>query len=194
MKGKKELRVEVLKLRDAMSEEEIRRKSSLIENNLLSLPEFTGAKTIMFYVSKGSEVETHKLIRDALGLKKNVVVPFCVDRHHKIVPSRVESFGDLTERCFGILQPAESSIKEVKPDDIDVFIVPGNVFDESGHRIGWGRGFYDRFFAKAPAGKLRIGLAFDFQVVEKIGREKHDVVMDVVVTEKRVRRIKGIVQ
>ena len=68
-------------------------------------------------------------------------------------------------------------------------IVPGIVFDKNGHRIGYGYGYYDRFFHKLDANVKKIGFAFDFQVVDKIPEEQHDVPMDVVITEKRVLKV-----
>jgi 5-formyltetrahydrofolate cyclo-ligase len=203
-KAKKDLRAAVLTRRDGLSADEVSRRSSVVEKKLLRVPEFKRARTIMFYVSKGNEVDTHGLIRDALRLGKNVVVPFCVDLHHKIVPAQIGSFSELTEGDFGILQPQKHAVREVDREKIDVFIVPGIVFDQDGHRIGWGRGFYDRFLEGAarrevppiprlhaggfPRYGVKIGLAFHFQVVERVPREKHDICVDIVVTDKGISR------
>lgn len=190
-KAKKELRSAVLTLRNELPAEEVYRRSAVIEKKLLQVPAFKRARTIMFYVSKGNEVHTHGLIRDALQLKKNVVVPFCIDAHHKIIPAQIRHFSDLREGDFGILQPEKDALCEADPDGIDVFIVPGIVFDREGHRIGWGRGFYDRFLEGAARRKVKIGLAFDFQAVERVPREKHDICVDIVVTEKGVKQIRS---
>ena len=69
--------------------------------------------------------------------------------------------------------------------NIDLVLVPGIVFDHEGHRIGYGFGHYDKFLRKVPKA-TKIGLAFDFQVVDKIPREMHDVPVDMVVTEKGI--------
>jgi len=188
-KKKKELRAAVLTLRNGLPAEEVYRRSAAIEKKLLQAPVFKRARTVMFYVSKGNEVHTHGLIRDALQAGKAVVVPFCVDTHHKIIPAQIRHFSDLKEGDFGILQPEREGLREADPDGIDVFIVPGIVFDREGHRIGWGRGFYDRFLEGAARRKVKIGLAFEFQMVERVPREKHDICVDIVVTEKGIRRI-----
>ena len=77
-------------------------------------------------------------------------------------------------------------MKIFPPEKIDAFIVPGLAFDLRGARIGWGQGFYDRFFSNAEINGARIGIAFDFQLVGEIPCGAYDEKMDFIVTEKRV--------
>ena len=99
--------------------------------------------------------------------------------------SELNNISDLHENSFGMFEPADS--KKVDSEKIDVFVVPGIAFDKKGHRIGWGKGFYDKFFGANKTKGKKIGLAFDFQIVEKIPFEQFDVKMDLIVTEKRIR-------
>ena len=74
---------------------------------------------------------------------------------------------------------------------IPLFLVPGLAFDPAGGRLGYGLGFYDRAFAVADPGALKVGLAFELQIIESIPADPHDVPMDFVVTEDRVIRAAG---
>ena len=79
-------------------------------------------------------------------------------------------------------------IKKISIDEVDLIIVPGVGFDSCGNRIGHGKGYYDKLLKNSKAST--IGLAFEFQVIEKIPSEKHDVSIDMIVTEKRILRCK----
>lgn len=87
--------------------------------------------------------------------------------------------GDLVPGPFGIHEPAEHS-PEVPLREIDAFICPGLAFDPSGHRLGRGRGFYDRLLAQARPDALKIGVCFPFQLVSDTFPEPHDIRMDTV--------------
>ena len=100
--------------------------------------------------------------------------------------TRFDGWQNLEEGPKGILQPR--IIKSVDSSLIEVAILPGLAFSKSGVRLGYGKGVFDRLLAKSKA--IRIGLAYDFQLVDKIEKEKHDLLMDMVVTEKKVYRMK----
>ena len=139
------------------------------------------SKVIMFFVSFNSEVHTHDMIKQAFK-NKLVVVPKVV--HKDIEPSVIIDFDNLIpSNKFGILEPIEEM--KIAYKNIDLILVPGVVFDKEGHRIGYGLGYYDKFLRKVPKA-IKIGLSFDFQVVDKLPREMHDVPVDFIVTEERV--------
>ena len=181
---KKELKSSILEKRDKLSREEIQRMSSEIKQKLFSLDEFKKRRNVMFYISFRSEVDTHQMVREALK-EKNVSIPKLVGKN--IEPSLISDFDNLLEsRNFGILEPME--LVKVNNKNIELVIVPGIVFDKRGHRIGSGLGYYDKFLKKIPKA-FKIGLAFDFQIVENIPNEEHDVPVDVIVTEKQIIRV-----
>lgn len=135
----------------------------------------------MFFVSFGSEVHTHDMIKEALK-SKTVIVPKVV--HHEIEPSVIIDFDNLVPSGkFKIPEPIEAM--KIAYKNIDLILVPGIAFDKEGHRIGYGFGYYDRFLRRVPKA-IKIGLAFDLQIVDKIPREMHDVPVDLIVTEERV--------
>lgn len=178
---KNKLKESILGKRNLLSKEEISEKSKQIEKNLFNLDKYKKSKTAMFFVSFNSEVDTHGMIKMALK-EKTVVVPKVA--HQEIEPSVIIDFDNLVPSGrFGILEPIETM--KIAYKNIGLILVPGVVFDKEGHRIGYGFGYYDKFLKKVPKA-FKIGLAFDFQVVDKIPREMHDVPVDLIVTEKRV--------
>lgn len=187
---KRKIRQEFLKKRNNLSWDEIKSKSEKIEKELFSLPEFQRAKTVMFYVSFRSEVETEKMTRNALKLKKKIVIP--VVHGEKIVVSEIKNLKkELTKGSFGIKEPKKEFRRRVNQKEIDLVVVPGVVFDKRGGRLGYGRGYYDRFLrSKSIRSRMSrsrqcalIGLAFDLQIARKIPLVKGDMKVDKIVTE-----------
>ena len=134
----------------------------------------------MFFASFNSEVNTHDMIKKTFG-KKNIVIPKIIQ--HEIEPSVIIDFDNLVPSGkFGILEPIEAM--KIAYKNIDLVLVPGIAFDKEGHRIGYGFGYYDKFLKKVPKA-IKIGLCFDFQIVNKIPREEHDAPVDLIVTEER---------
>lgn len=178
---KNQLKESILSKRNSLSKEEVLEKSDKIKNNLFNLQQFKKSRIIMFFVSFNSEVHTHEIIKNSLKTK-TVVIPKVA--HHEIEPSIILDFDNLVpSRKFNILEPMD--LMKIAYKNIDLVLVPGIVFDKEGHRIGYGFGYYDKFLKKVPKA-IKIGLAFDFQVIDKIPREMHDVPVDMIVTEKRV--------
>ena len=178
---KNQIKESILEKRNSLSKKEIIEKSKKIENTLFNLEKYKNSKVIMFFVSFNSEVHTHDMINQALK-NKTVVIPKVV--HKEIEPSVIIDFDNLLPSGnFGILEPIEAM--KISNKNIDLVLVPGIVFDKEGHRIGYGLGYYDKFLRKVSKA-IKIGLAFDFQVVDKIPREMHDVPVDIIVTEERV--------
>ena len=177
---KNQLKQSVLEKRNSLPKEEILDISNKIKNNLFNLDSYKKSKTIMFFVSFNSEVHTHEMIK-AVFKDKTVVIPKV--EHHEIEPSVIIDFDNLMAGQFGILEPIEAM--KIAYKNIDLVLVPGIVFDKEGHRIGYGFGYYDKFLRKVPKA-LKIGLCFDFQLVDKVPREEHDVPVDLIVTEKGV--------
>jgi len=186
---KQSLKSQIFKKRNSLSKEEIKEKSNKIKNNLFSLKEFKKAKNIMFYVSFNNEVNTQEIIKELLSKKgKTIIVPYTIKDDFRLHISELKDFNELEPKTFGILEPKDLYIREFNSDKLDIVIVPGIAFDKKSHRIGYGYGYYDRFLKTIKKGTVKIGLAFDFQLVEKIPKEKHDVPMDIVVTDKEVLR------
>ncbi len=183
---KSKLKPEIFEKRKALSKEEVSLRSERIKERLYSLGEFKKAKNIMIYVSFNNEADTMGIIGESLKNKeKAVLVPY-VNKDKLLQISKINSFDDLEPKTFGILEPKEGKIRKFDAEKLDLVIVPGIAFDRRGHRIGYGKGHYDRFLENLPKQVKKIALAFDFQLIEKIPEEKHDVAMDIIITEKEI--------
>ena len=177
---KNKIKETILEKRDALSKKDIAKKSTKIKERLLNVEQYEKSKTIMFFVSFKNEVDIHELIRQALK-EKVVIIPKVTNK--QIEPSVIIDFENLVEGKLGVLEPIEAM--NIAYKNIDVVLVPGIAFDLQGNRIGYGSGYYDKFLKKVPKA-IKIGLAFDFQIVDKIPNEEHDVSVDFIVTEERV--------
>lgn len=177
--NKKDIREKVNGLRKSLSQEEIDEKSKVIVEKLMALDEYKNAKTIMSYVSLYMEVNTQKFIKDEFT-NKNIVVPVIHDANIQV--SKLKKF-EFSEGKFGVLEPLD---KEAHQGKIDVVIVPGVAFDPKGRRIGFGKGYYDKFLKNFDG--LKIAFAFDEQIVDDVPTDEHDVGMDMIITDKRIIR------
>lgn len=186
---KRTLKQEIFSKRSHLSGQYTKEKSAIVKNKLYSLPEFKKAKSILFYASFNNEVDTQEIIRELLNKKeKNIIVPY-VEKNNPILQlSELHSFDELEPKTFDILEPKKNFTRDFNPEKLDLIIVPGLVFFKDGHRIGYGYGYYDRFLRTLRKKPVKIGLAFDFQIAEKIPHEEHDVPMDIIITEKRIIR------
>jgi 5-formyltetrahydrofolate cyclo-ligase len=143
----------------------------------------------MWYVDAGSEVRTRHILPAALTHGKRVVVPWCVVATNTLELFLLEDMSELVEGAYKILEPKEElralPAKVVKPEELDLVMVPGTAFDPRGGRMGQGKGYYDRLLATARRAAPLVGMAFDCQIFDEIPVAEHDVLMDMVLTESR---------
>jgi len=117
-------------------------------------------------------------------MKKRVFVPRTDLEHKKLEICEIKDRQkDLHKGTLGIMEPRPDKARRALSSEIDFVVVPGLLFDKHHRRLGRGAGFYDRFLAKLDARVTKVGLAFSFQLVEKVLCEKHDVPMDFVITD-----------
>lgn len=179
---KKELRAEALKRRDEMPLAEREEKSRQITAHILQSEAYQYAKRIFTFVSMGSEVETRDIIVRAWKDGKIVAVPK-TEKGRVMYFLPIQSFADLKEGCFGVMEPLGGKEDAIVPEKGDLFLVPGALFDEKMNRMGYGGGYYDTYFEKYQ-GYGKIGLAFQSQVrTAPIPAEKTDIPLDDIVTE-----------
>jgi 5-formyltetrahydrofolate cyclo-ligase len=185
--SKAQLRQKVKSKRDALSQAERVCLSGMVTRRTLSLDGYRVARTVMAYCAHGSEVVADDIIKNALSEGKRVVVPRVVSRETcEMQAVEICSLDDVAPGEFGIREPRRNAgCVILKPAEIDVVFVPGIAFDGQGYRIGYGKGFYDRWIKALPARQL-VGLAYDFQVLESVPREKYDTAVGVVVTDMRI--------
>ncbi|MGI9953482.1 5-formyltetrahydrofolate cyclo-ligase [Moorellaceae bacterium AZ2] len=184
---RKELRKEILARRNNLTAEAVARKSRAIQERLLSLSSWQEARTVMIYVSFGSEVRTEGLLQEALGQGKRVAVPYCQKEKRELIASEVYRYPeDLSPGTWGIMEPRLETLRPLDPQAIDLCIVPGVAFDEGGNRLGYGAGYYDRFLPNLRPGTPKIALAFDIQIVATTHPSLHDIPVDLIITETRI--------
>jgi 5-formyltetrahydrofolate cyclo-ligase len=184
---KRTLRQQILARRRALSHEQWQAASQSAQLRVISLEEFVRAECIALYAPAHNETDTTAILAEAFSAGKRVLYPaVCGER---MVFRQVEGLESLSEGCFGILEPCQTGY-EHQADEPDLIVVPGVAFDLSGHRIGYGKGFYDRFLQHPGRRAHLIGLCHDFQLIEgAIPAEGHDVRMELIVTDERVVRI-----
>ena len=183
MMKKSELRELMKAKREGMSlslKENMDRK---IYYNLIHNEKYVNAKNIFIYVSYKSEVNTHKIIENALLSGKRISVPKVISKKAGMKSFEIKSFSDLQSGKFGILEPHEETV-ETLSDTFDLIIVPGLAFDKQGGRLGYGGGYYDRFLCNLKSNALLLALAYDFQLINEVPMEKFDIRINGIITEK----------
>ncbi|MBI4357777.1 MAG: 5-formyltetrahydrofolate cyclo-ligase [Candidatus Omnitrophica bacterium] len=159
------------------------RKSRSIVAKIQKMDVFQQARTIMFYYATEEEVATQELIEVALESGKQVTLPYIDQATDEIRPSIVRSLNDdLGRGSYGIMEPKPGKRRSIELNQIDLIFVPGLAFDHKCHRLGRGKGYYDRFLETVPPHVKRFGLAFDFQVLDSIPVSDSDVSLDEVIT------------
>lgn len=181
---KRTLRSQLLARRRALDPADWQASSRSAERRLLALPEFAGAGCIALYAAVQGEVDTGGIMAAAFNAGKRVLYPALCGT--EMVFRLVEGVENLQEGAFGILEPCPTGI-EHQADEADLIVVPGVAFDHSGHRIGYGKGFYDRFLQHPGRTAHLVGLCHDFQLIDgAIPANRHDIRMEIIVTDRRV--------
>jgi len=180
---KQEYRARFLLRRNSLSAQEIAEQSYKICERIIQLPQFIECNTIFTYKSFGSEVDTNPLIEHAWETGKKVYVPK-VKSKNKMDFYRIEKGQPLEKSAYGILEPADKSGLTL-PDEKTMFIIPGLVFDKNGYRIGYGAGYYDFYLAECEV-LAKVGVCFDFQLIDDVCPDEYDIPVSVIVTEKDI--------
>lgn len=185
--NKLDLRKKLRKHRQDLDDKFISEASELICGNIKGLKEFNLAKNIMMYISFDNEVNLKKLFLE--DNNKSFFAPICIDKQDMIsVP--MEGYSKLINSNVkkDLLEPDVANREDCK-DILEIVIVPGIVFDRDGNRIGFGAGYYDRFLNKIDKNVTKIGVCYEFQIVESIEKDDNDIPVDYVVTEKNIYKI-----
>lgn len=148
-----------------------------IFNEIIEMKEYKQSDLILIYVSLKDEVDTFKLIEHSLEIGKRVAVPRC--EGDNIVFYNIKTLSDLEEGSFKILEPTTN--ETVVDFANSICIIPGVAFDKENNRIGYGKGFYDRFLEKYDGTK--IGLTYRECICDKIDNDINDIKMDIVITD-----------
>lgn len=184
---KNTLRTKVLGERAQLNKEEIHIKSSAIKEKLFQLEEFQAANFIFSFISFKDEVFTHEIIREALTMGKGIGVPVTIDKPRKMLVSQLKDFDrELELGFYDILTPKKEFERIVAPDTVDLVLVPGLAFDKYGYRVGYGGGYYDRFFAQLDKDVPKVALCFGLQIYHQVPTDSYDIPVDYIVTEDEI--------
>ena len=181
---KEKLRKRLLEIRQNLDDRKYLEASRQIRDRLNSHSMFQQARTVHCYVSmkEKGEVDTRPLIRKILQDDKRLVVPVTDFESTKLIHHELNSVEELRTNKWGVPEPRVE--QPVDPSQLDLVIVPMVGGDEQRNRIGYGKGFYDRFLSKTDC--PTIGLCFEDCIVEEIPVESFDVSLTAIITEKRV--------
>ncbi len=187
MLTKSELRSQIRQKRKSLDEDYSSARSVSISERLFSVSDICDKDTYMLYSDFDNEVKTGSIYNKLRDMSKIVFMPVVSGDDILIYPVT----DSMRINHFGILEPLATGTSS-DPSDIDVFVVPGICFDRKGGRVGFGRGYYDRLLAFARSDAVKVGLAYDFQIVDDVCSEDHDIMMDYIITDKEIIRTREL--
>ena len=180
---KGQLRTTLLRRLKQQEEDARRRRSEAIWRKVSRLTAFRRAATVCCYVALPYEVQTWRMIEAMLSQGKRVVVPVTQRRTKRLRLSEVRAPNtEFAPGTFGVREPVASAMRPVPVRDLDLVLVPGIAFDRRGHRLGHGHGYFDRFLARLPKTTPTVGLAFRFQLLDRLPTAPHDHAVQQVLT------------
>lgn len=185
-KKKTELRQKYRALRDSFGEEFINKSSRIACQNLANCKEFIVADTVLLYYPIKNELSSLPMLELCLKMGKAVGFPVCQKESSSLIFKRVTSLDSLAVGSFELLEPDESC-EILIPTKDTICIVPALAFSKSGHRLGYGKGFYDRFLANFTG--TSVGFSYSEFVCDELPHDEHDIPLNMIVTEREVLRI-----
>lgn len=183
---KTELRQKYRGLRQAMPPEIKEQRDEVIADQVRRLWQYENNDVLLIYVSTDIEVDTFRIIRRALADGKRVAVPRCVPDTRNMEFYYIQSTDELEPGMFGVLEPAACPEKMYRPNDRGLCIVPAFSYDWNGYRLGYGKGYYDRFLSRFE-GNI-VGICYSDCVQRTLPHGRYDRPVELLVTEKYLRR------
>ena len=172
-----------------MDEGEKQEKDSVIRDKFLESDYYKNSNKIFIYISYSSEIDTINIINRALNDGKDIFVPRTIFETKEMDAVKINSLKNMKKDRYGILEPEEGR-PCIDPNELDLIVVPGVAFDNNGGRMGYGAGYYDRYFKKISTEKRnhvkKIALAYDFQIVDNVPMNNQDVNIDYIITEENI--------
>jgi 5-formyltetrahydrofolate cyclo-ligase len=150
---------------------------------------YKNAEKIFIYISYASEINTKEIIRKALKDNKKIYVPRTELKTRHMDAVEITSLDNLIESTYGILEPSKEA-PHIDPNELDLIVVPGVAFDKNGGRMGYGAGFYDRYFKKIKKENIKkivkLALAYELQMLDEVPMNEQDVPVDYIITENQI--------
>ncbi|MGD9678223.1 MAG: 5-formyltetrahydrofolate cyclo-ligase [Vulcanibacillus sp.] len=190
-KKKVELRKKLINERNNLNTNKIELLSKIISDKIMDSNYFKKASNVLVYIPFRNEVDIRDVIEKAWQLNKQVIVPKTNLIEKKMYPYLINSWEELELGNYQLLEPIVDKKMPFPISNIEVVLIPGVVFDRNGYRLGYGGGFYDRFFADCLTPIYKIGIAYDFQIIDHLPVLKHDYPVDEIITEEQKIIITG---
>jgi 5-formyltetrahydrofolate cyclo-ligase len=183
-KAKREIRARIIARREALSESLRREWSAAITSRLLALEGYRGARLVAAYASFRAEFDTSAFLAAALAAGKRLALPRVAANRERLEYCFVaDPARDLAPGTWGIPEPGAHCEQMADGAAVDFVLAPGLAFTRRGDRLGYGRGYFDRFIASLPGRPLVVAGAYSMQVVGELPVEPHDRRVQVLVTE-----------
>ena len=181
---KKELRRYIREQKRHFTPQQLGEMSLDIMSSLLSNSHIQKADTILMYHSLPDEVDTHSALDQLLAMGKKVLLPKVVSETEMTIHEYTGRDSLQPSEPYGILEPTTPELSIVNCQLSIVIVVPGMAFDKHGHRLGRGKGYYDRFLSRIP-NIYKIGVCFPFQLIDNVPSEPTDILVDEVLSDIR---------
>lgn len=179
------LRKKLIDIANSLDPDYIKKADDEIIKRLLNSDEYKNADTIFTYIGRDREINTKIFIEKAILDNKKICIPYCVN-DKKMEAYLFEGFDSLVESSYGILEPNPKTSIKVDPKDIDLIIVPQCGASRNGKRLGFGKGYYDRFLSKLNIDKIM--LVRERQLLDDLITTDLDVCIEHIITEKNTLR------
>lgn len=188
---KKSLRKHYKIKRDKLPAHVKEKKDKSIRFRLTGLKEYKDAKLVLIYMSSNSEIDTKSIIETIWEDGKKAALPRCISGTREMDFYEINSFGDLEEGSFSLMEPKLTCRKITQFKD-SICVLPGFCFDDYGYRLGYGGGYYDRFLSQKyeKDGGSKIGICYDFGLRLHLSHGKYDIPCDIIVTESKAKKTK----
>jgi 5-formyltetrahydrofolate cyclo-ligase len=183
---KNELRQKYRALRDSFGEEFIQKASESACQSLINIKEFINADTVLLYYPTKNEISPLPLFELCLKMTKTVAFPVCKTENSTLIYKKINKLDNLSPSTFGLLEP-NGDCEEIHCSENTICIVPALLFSREGHRIGYGKGFYDRFLANFEG--TSVGFSYSLTLCDEIPKDKYDIPLNMIITESEVLKI-----
>ena len=180
---KNRLRETYKNLRKELSDEERRSRSEAICRYFLALNSYRYADTILLYAPLKYEIDNQIILEDALKKGKKIAYPRCIE-DNKMVYHYITSKEQLLSGKYGIMEPSSDLPVYNNENDHPICILPALVYDKKGYRLGYGKGYYDRFLSGFRG--IKVGLVYSDFIIDTVPKGRFDLPSDLIITEKGV--------
>jgi len=183
---KRRLRQDCLVYRENLAPAIKSRFENKIANKVFNLWAFRESSCLLAYIAKPLEVDTRAIVLGAFQQGKSVAVPRCIPDTRQMEFRIMTSYDDLRPGAYGILEPDPEHCPPANQKDYPICLVPALAFDKEGYRLGFGKGYFDRFLSAFQG--VKVGICFDACVLEKLPRGRYDKRVDFLITESRIQK------